>query len=89
MAAVGELEHEYEGRIRFVVISPEETARRADEIEAFGFTDLRHGLVGFDAAGRVEVKLEGHQFGRDEIVGVIEVLLADAELRAPRPPGEF
>lgn len=77
MAAVGELEHEYEGRIRFVVISPEETANRSEEIEAFGFTDLRHGLVGFDAAGRAQVKLPGHQFGRDEIVAAIEVLLAD------------
>ena len=51
VAAVGELEPEYEGRIDFVIISAEETAQRADEIEEFGFTEQKHGLVASRARG--------------------------------------
>ena len=73
---MGELEPEYEGRVDFVLISAEETARRPQEIEAFGFTDLMHGLVGFTSDGDALVKIPGHQFGRPEIVAAIEELLA-------------
>ena len=70
-----ELEQEYEGRATFTIVSPEQTAASADEIEAFGFTDLRHGLVVFDGEGEPRVKLPGHMFGRAEIEeGLKEVL---------------
>ena len=71
-----ELETEYQGRIDFVVIPAEETARRSQEIEEFGFTALRHGLVGFSTSGAAMVKLPGHQFGKPEIVAAAETLLA-------------
>ncbi len=62
-----ELEQDYEGRATFTIISAEETAASADDIEAFGFTDLKHGLVVFDGEGEPRVKLPGHMFGRAEI----------------------
>ena len=62
-----ELEQDYEGQATFTIISAEETAASADDIEAFGFTDLRHGLVVFDGEGEPRVKLPGHMFGRAEI----------------------
>ena len=62
-----ELEQEYEGQATFTIISPEETAASFDEIEAFGFADLRHGLVVFDGEGEPRVKIPGHMFGRAEI----------------------
>ena len=74
---MGELESEYEGRIQFVLIDAEETAKRGDEIEEYGFTDLLHGLVGFTSDGTVVEKLPGHQFGKEEIVQVIETLLRE------------
>ena len=62
-----ELEQDYEGRATFTIISAEETAASADDIEAFGFADLKHGLVVFNGEGEPEVKLPGHMFGRAEI----------------------
>ena len=76
---MGELEPEYEGRIDFVLISADETAQRADEIEAYGFTEARHGLVGFTPEGDPLVKMPGHYFGKEEIVAAIEVLLAEED----------
>lgn len=64
---MGELEEEYGERAEFNVIPAEETAKRSDEIDAFGFTELRHGLVIFAADGEPVVKMPGHQFGRAEI----------------------
>ena len=70
-----ELEQDYEGQATFRIISPEETAASFDDIQAFGFADLRHGLVVFDAEGEPKVKLPGHMFGRAEIEkGLKEVL---------------
>jgi len=76
---VGELEPEYEGRITFVLIPADETAERADEIEAYGFTEKRHGLVGFTPEGDPLVKMPGHNFGKEELVAAIEVLLAEED----------
>lgn len=76
VAAVSELEPEYAGRIHFVLIPAAETAKRFDEIEAFGFTDLKHGLVGFTNDGDPVVKIPGHNFGKREIIVAIESLLA-------------
>lgn len=72
-----ELEGVYGDRVDFVVVEAEETARRTPEIAEFGFTDLRHGLVGFSRAGEALVKIPGHQFGKPEIVAAIETLLAE------------
>jgi hypothetical protein len=72
---VRELEREYEGRVDFVVIPADQTAKRADEIEAFGFTDQKHGLVAFDGDRRPVVKMAGHAFGRAEIEAAIEKVL--------------
>ena len=77
VAAVGELEQDYRDQVDFVIISAEETASRPDEIEAFGFTDLKHGLVSFDSEGEVRTKIPGHQFGKPEIQAIVEELLAD------------
>jgi hypothetical protein len=64
---VRELEQEYEGRAIFTIVSAKDTAAAADDIEAFGFTDLKHGLVVFDGDGEAKVKIPGHMFGRAEI----------------------
>ena len=42
---MGELEQEYGNRVEFTVVSPEETAAASADIEAFGFTALKHGLA--------------------------------------------
>ena len=75
---MGELEGEYGDRVDFVLIPAEETARRQDEIQAFGFAELRHGLVVFTPAGEPAVKLPGHQFGKDEIVAAIDLVLSES-----------
>ncbi len=77
MAAVGELEEEYGDRVDFRVVSPEETAAASAEIDAFGFTELKHGLVAFTPDGEAAVKIAGHRFGRDEIAAAVETVLAD------------
>lgn len=74
---MGELEKEYGDRVDFVLVPAEETAARFDEIEAFGFAQQRHGLVGFSPTGEPLVKLPGHDFGRPEIEAAIEELLYD------------
>lgn len=76
VAAVGELEPQYAGRVDFVVIPAAETAQRSHEIEAFGFTDLKHGLVVFSSDRVPVVKMPGHNFGKAEIVVAIEKTLA-------------
>lgn len=73
---MGELAQEYEGRIEFVVIPAEETARRSQELDSYGFTAQRHGLVGFSSDGQVVAKLPGHAYGKEEIRAVAEQLLA-------------
>ena len=72
---MGELETDYGDRAEFVVVSAEETAERQDEIDEYGFTGLKHGLVVFSSSGEALVKIPGHQFGREEIEeALIEVL---------------
>jgi hypothetical protein len=74
---VRELEPRYTGQIEFVIVPAAETLQRLDEIKAYGFTDLKHGLVGFNSDGEALVKIPGHNFGRPEIVAAIDVLLAE------------
>ena len=75
-AAVGELATEYGDQVDFNVIPAEETAQRGDEIELYGFTAKKHGLVGFGRDGEVLVKLPGHEYGKPEIEAAIEAVLA-------------
>ena len=72
---MGELQTEYGEQVDFVIVSAEETAQRMDEIEQYGFTELKHGLVAFDGEGQAQVKLPGHQFGRPEIEAAIQRVL--------------
>lgn len=71
-----ELEQEYGDRVTFTIVPAEVTAQSQDELAAFGFTELRHGLVAFSASGEPVVKIPGHQFGRDRIEEAIEAALA-------------
>jgi hypothetical protein len=73
VAAVSELEKEYEGRITFTIIDPAATESSGD-VEVYELET--HGLVGFDSDGQKVNTIPGHQFGRDEIVVAIEELLA-------------
>jgi hypothetical protein len=68
VAAVDGLRAEYEGRVEFTIISPEETAERGAELEALHLISRGHGLVAFDQAGEAVVTIAGHNFGEDEIL---------------------
>ena len=68
-----ELEIEYEGRVSFDVVSPEDTAKRAAELQQYDLGS--HGLVGFDADGVERAHVPGHQFGREEILGAIAAVM--------------
>ena len=73
VAAVRELEAEYEGQFKFEIIPPEETLKRAEEL---GLYDLgSHGLVVLDAEGKELAHLPGHQFGRAEIEAAMQAAL--------------
>lgn len=74
---MGELQTEYGDRIQVNIIGAVETAAKADELAVFGFTDLQHGLVVFDAAGEAQTKIPGHRFGKPEIQAAIEKALAE------------
>ena len=74
-AAVRELEVDYAGQAKFVILSPEETAAASADIEAFGFQDNRHGLVVFNAEGEAVGKLPGHTYGRAEIEAHLKSVL--------------
>ncbi len=76
---MGELAKEYEGRVVFEVIPAAETSQRSAEIASLGFTELRHGLVGFGPDGEVLAKLPGHDYDKAEIEAVVETLLATSE----------
>lgn len=72
---MSELEQEYAGQAEFVIVSPEDTANSQDDIEKFGFTQFKHGLVIFDGEGEPKTLLPGHQFGRAEIEAGLVALL--------------
>ena len=74
---MGELAQEYEGRVNFVVVPAEETAERSDEIELYGFTEKKHGLVAFTPDGDPAVKLPGHSYGKPEIVEAVTAVLEE------------
>jgi hypothetical protein len=70
---VRELEIEYEGRVRFEIVAPEDTAKRAAELQQYDLGS--HGLVGLDADGVEKAHVPGHQFGREEILAAIEAVM--------------
>jgi hypothetical protein len=73
VAAVRELEAEYEGRFKFEIIPPEETLKRAEEL---GLYDLgSHGLVVLDPKGKELAHLPGHEFGRAEIEAAMQAAM--------------
>lgn len=72
---MGELQKEYATQANFVVVPSVETLQRMDEVNGFGFEDLKHGLVVFDASGEAQTKLAGHQFGRPEIEAALRLVL--------------
>ena len=72
-----ELEPEYEGRIDFVLVSPDDTKARVNELEEYELGS--HGLVAFDAQGELRAHIPGHEFGREEIVVVIEKVLPETD----------
>lgn len=74
-AAVSELETEYGDRVNFVIVSPEDTEAAAEDLEKFGFTDNKHGLVVFDAAGEVVAKMPGHDFPKTDIEANLKLAL--------------
>lgn len=73
---MSELEKEYADRAKFTIVPPEETVAATEDIERFGFTDLKHGLVAFDAEGEALVKMPGHDFPKEDIVAALEKVLA-------------
>ncbi|MAG64100.1 hypothetical protein CMO84_11325 [Candidatus Woesearchaeota archaeon] len=72
---MSELATEYEGKVKFELISAEETLAAGEDMAEFGFNDAKHGLVAFDSQGEAKVKLPGHNFGREEIVSAIDQVL--------------
>jgi hypothetical protein len=75
VAAVGELDQEYEGRIEFTIVPPEETEKRKDELELYQLG--HHGLVILDVEGEPCGALSGHEYGRAEIEAAIATGLPD------------
>lgn len=76
VAAVGELAEEHGDSVRFTIVSPEETANSYAEIEEYGFVEMRHGLVIFDAEGEAAATMPGHNFTKDEIAANLDKVLA-------------
>ncbi|MFT7680363.1 MAG: hypothetical protein ACI8QC_004369 [Planctomycetota bacterium] len=74
-AAVSELETEYGDRANFVIVSPEDTQKATADIEKYGFTDNKHGLVVFDAAGEVVAKMPGHDYPKSDIEANLKLAL--------------
>jgi hypothetical protein len=74
VAAVSELREVHGEAVDFTIVSPEDTARRAHELERYALTARKHGLVALDAAGEPVMTIAGHQFGKAEI----ELALAQA-----------
>jgi hypothetical protein len=72
---VGDLEKEYEGRVRFEILAATSPEGRA-AAERNGWKDARHGLECLAPDGRVVGNLPGHNYGREEIRAQVEALLA-------------
>ena len=62
-----ELQTEYEDRVFFNVLPAEATGLQAEALLAVGFAELKHGLIAYDAQGRIATTLPGHQYGKPEV----------------------
>lgn len=69
-----DLQKEYEGRVRFSILSATSPEGRA-ATERNGWKDALHGLEALAPDGRVAGHLPGHDYGRERIVDLIEALL--------------
>lgn len=67
-----EKEKTYAGKIQFTIV-PSDKEGFAEEVASFDIGN--HGLVGFDAKGKVASKIAGHSFGKSDIVETITKLL--------------
>ena len=76
MAAVDGLRDEYEGRVEFTIISPEETAQSGADLEAYHLASRGHGLIAFDQSGEAVLTIAGHTFGKEEILMAIAQVLS-------------
>ena len=72
---MGDLEKEYEGRVRFEILTATSPEGRA-ATERNGWKDALHGLECLTPDGRVVSHLPGHNYGREEIRAKVEALLA-------------
>ena len=72
---MSELETEYGDRVNFVIVSPEDTQKATAELEEYGFTDNKHGLVVFNAAGETVAKMPGHDFPKSDIEANLKLAL--------------
>lgn len=74
---MSELETVYAGRVTFSIVMPH-TADDGTPVYPDESKQVQHhGLEGRDASGKVVTIIEGHNFGRAEIVEVVETLLAN------------
>ena len=60
--------------VYFNVVPASETARQQEALLALGFANLKHGLIAYDAQGRVAKSLPGHQFGREEVKQALDAI---------------
>jgi len=71
---VGDLSKEYEGRVEFHIASAKTPAGQA-AVKKYGIDARRHGLVGLDPDGIVQVRMSGHNFTKEDIKDEVETLL--------------
>lgn len=72
---MSELEQEYGDRVEFNVMPAEVTAASPELMSSFGFDDLKHGLVAFNAQGEAVETLPGHNYDKYRIEAAIQTIL--------------
>ncbi len=63
----------YSDKIKFTVVPNSDKAAFDDGVKTYAFET--HGLVGLGTDGKQVTKIEGHSFGKDEIIATIQTLL--------------
>lgn len=71
---------QFDGRVNFTIVSAEETAKSADDLALYGFTEAKHGLVGLGSNGEAVVKIPGHNINPDALGEMVKSLLASSAL---------
>lgn len=74
VAAVRELEtdEQYKDKVQFTLVPH---TKEGFDAEVASFNIGSHGLVGINAEGKTVAEIEGHEFGKDEIVAAIDKVL--------------